>query len=48
MNRACSMHGKMENEFRILAKEPERKKLLVRPRYIWEDNIKLCSNEIGW
>jgi len=28
--------------------KPEGKRPLVRPRYEWEDNIKMDLEEIGW
>jgi hypothetical protein len=40
--------GEMRNAFKILVRKPEGKKLFVRPRHKWEDNIKLGPNEIGW
>jgi hypothetical protein len=37
----------MRNAYRILMGKSERKKLLVRPRRKWEDNIKINLREIG-
>jgi len=28
--------------------KPEGKRPLGRPRYIWEDNIKMDLQEVGW
>jgi hypothetical protein len=28
--------------------KPERKKLIGKPRYTWEDNIKIEFGEMGW
>jgi hypothetical protein len=28
--------------------EPERKRLLGRPRHRWEDNLKIVLQEVGW
>jgi len=33
---------------RDLVGEPERKRLLGRPRLVWEDNIKVDLQEVGW
>jgi hypothetical protein len=41
MGRACSTH------VGIWFGKPEEKKLLVRPRCSWEDNIKMDLREIG-
>jgi hypothetical protein len=30
-----------ENEYKIVVVEPEGKRTLVRPRYRWEDSIKI-------
>jgi hypothetical protein len=42
---ACVGEGR--NIYRVLVGEPERKRPLGRPRYRWEDNIKLGLREIG-
>jgi hypothetical protein len=34
--------------YRILVGKPEGKRLLEKPRYKWEDNIKIDLREIGW
>jgi hypothetical protein len=36
------------NTYKSLLVKLERKRLLARPRYRWEDNIKLDLREIGW
>jgi hypothetical protein len=36
------------NAYRILMGKLERKRLLGRPRYRWEDNIRMDLREIGW
>jgi hypothetical protein len=46
MSRACSTHGEKLNAYRILARWPERKRPLWRPRRRWEDN-KIDLGEIG-
>ena len=28
--------------------KPEGKRTLGRPRHRWEDNIKMCLEEVGW
>ena len=34
--------------FRALVGKPEGKRPLGRPRHIWEDNIKMDLQEVGW
>jgi hypothetical protein len=36
--------GEKRTAYRIFVGKPERK----RPRFIWEDNIKMDLREIGW
>jgi hypothetical protein len=36
------------NTYRILVREPERKRPLGKPRRRWVDNIKMNLAEIGW
>jgi hypothetical protein len=36
------------NAYRILVREPERKRALGRPRRTWEDNIRMGLREIRW
>jgi hypothetical protein len=38
----------MRNTCRVLVGNPERKKLLGRPRRRWVDNIKMDLRKIGW
>ena len=33
--------GKRRGAYKVLARKPERKRLLGRPRHRWEDNIKM-------
>jgi hypothetical protein len=47
MGRACSTHGEKRNAYRILMGKPEGKRLLGRPRCMWEDNIKM-DLRVGW
>jgi hypothetical protein len=42
---ACSTQGR--SAFTALVREPERKRPLGRPRYRWEDNIRMDLREIG-
>jgi hypothetical protein len=46
MGRACSTHGEKRHSYRILMGWQEGKTLLGRPRYRWEDNIKIELREI--
>jgi hypothetical protein len=39
---------KKRNASRILVGKPEGKRLLIKPRRRWEDNIKMDLREIGW
>ena len=32
----------------VLVGKPEGKRPLGRPRYIWEDIIKICLKEVAW
>jgi hypothetical protein len=34
--------------YRILVGKPDGKRPLGRPRRIWEDNIKINIQEVGW
>jgi hypothetical protein len=36
------------NTYKILVGEPEGKRPLGRPRYGWENNIKMDLRDIGW
>jgi hypothetical protein len=40
--------GETRNAYRILVRNPERKRPLGRPRCRWVDNIKMDLREIGW
>jgi hypothetical protein len=40
--------GKKRNEYRIVVGEPEGKRLLRRPRWMWEDNIDIVGEIIGF
>jgi hypothetical protein len=44
----CSTYGEKRNARRSLVKKSEVKRKLGRPRYKWEDNIKMYLREIGW
>jgi hypothetical protein len=35
--------GEMINTYKILARKPDRKRPLRRPRHGWEDNIKIYT-----
>jgi len=42
-------HGdEKRSAYRVLVGKPEGKGSLTRPRYRWEDNIKVNLEEIGW
>jgi hypothetical protein len=38
----------VENAYRILVGSPERKGSLRKPKYRWEDSIKMHLKEIRW
>ena len=46
---ACSACGEGERRgvYRVLVGKPEGKRPLGRPRYSWEDDIKICLQEVG-
>jgi hypothetical protein len=48
IGRACSTHGEKKNAYRVLVGKPEERRLLLRPRHRWVDNIKMDFREIEW
>jgi hypothetical protein len=44
------MYGGEERRvtYTFLVGKPEGRRSLVRPRHIWEDNIKMVLQEVGW
>jgi hypothetical protein len=40
--------GEKRNAYRILVRNPERKRPLGRPRRRWMNNIKMDLREMGW
>jgi hypothetical protein len=48
IGRACSTNVEKRNACRILVGDPERKRLLGRPRRRRVDNIKMDIGEIEW
>jgi hypothetical protein len=40
--------GELRNAYIILVRKPDRKISLGRPRYRWEDNIRMDLREIEW
>jgi len=40
--------GERRGAYNILVGKPERKGPLGRPRYRWENNIKMDPQEVGW
>jgi hypothetical protein len=47
MGKPCSTHAGMRNAYKILVVRPEVIRTLRRPRYGWEDNIKMDLKEMG-
>jgi hypothetical protein len=47
MGRACGLHGEIRNACKILVGKPGERPL-GRPRYRWENNIKMHLRKIGW
>jgi hypothetical protein len=43
-----SRMGEKRNMYRLLAKKPEGKRTLGRPRHRWLDNIRIGLVEVGW
>ena len=39
---------KRASVYRVLVEKPEGKRSLRKPRYRWEDNIKMDLQEMGW
>jgi hypothetical protein len=48
MGRACSTTGEKRYAYRILMRNPEGKRPLVRPRRKWVENIEMDLREMGW
>jgi hypothetical protein len=48
MGGACSTYRKKRGAYRILVGRTEGRRTLGRPRRIWEDNIKMDIQEMGW
>ena len=44
---ACGAYGEGRVVHRVLVGKPEGKRPLGRPRYRWEDNIKMALPEVG-
>jgi hypothetical protein len=44
----CSTYGGRKGAYRILVGRPEGKRTLARPRFRWEDYIKMNLEEVGW
>jgi len=40
--------GGLRTGYNILVEKPEGKRPLGRPRFRWEDNIRIDLREIGW
>jgi hypothetical protein len=40
--------GEKKNAYRSLVGKPKGKRPLGRPRYKWEDNVKMDLNTMGW
>jgi len=43
---ACT--GERRGAYRVLVGKPEGKGRFGRPRYRWEDNIKMKLQDVGW
>jgi len=48
MGGARRKYGERRGVYKVLVGKPEGKRLLGRPRHIWEDNIKMDLQEVGW
>jgi hypothetical protein len=40
--------GKRRGAYRVLVGKPDGKRPIGRPKRIWEDNIKMDLQEVGW
>jgi len=47
MGGACACMGERRDVYRILVGRPEGKRPLGRPRFRWEDNIKMDLQDVG-
>ena len=47
MGRVCSTYGERRGAYRVLVGKPEEKRPIERPRYRWDDNIKMDLREVG-
>jgi hypothetical protein len=47
MGGACGAYGEGRGVYRVLVGKPEGRRLLGRPRHMWEDNIKMDLQEVG-
>jgi len=43
-----ALMGERRGAYMVLVGKPEGKRPLGRPRHIWEDNIKMHLQEVGW
>jgi hypothetical protein len=41
IGRICSLHGEIQNSYKILVGKPQAKEAFGRFKYRWEDNIKI-------
>ena len=47
MGGACSAYGERRGVYRVLVRKTERKRKFGRPRFRWEDNIKMDLQGVG-
>jgi hypothetical protein len=47
MGGARRTYGEKKGAYRVLVGKPEGKRLLVRPKSRWEDNIKVDLQDVG-
>jgi hypothetical protein len=48
MGRVCSTYGERRGSSRVLVGKPKRRRPLGRPTCMWENNIKMDLQEVGW
>jgi hypothetical protein len=46
--RVMKLVEQVRNAYKLLVRQPDGKRLLRRPRYRWEDNIRMDLREMGW
>jgi hypothetical protein len=48
MGGECSAYGGQKRRIQVLVGQPEGKRPLGKPKYRWEDNVKMDLQEVGF